>query len=101
MNVYGAIARRHYQQFRPKAYGQIEDPETHFHQLGEEVEAQIRTLELEIAGTPPAGETYLQRVGRLNMARQNAESDVLREMVLVPPEDEEAEEMEDPLPVEE
>ncbi|MFM2417732.1 MAG: hypothetical protein RL385_2455 [Pseudomonadota bacterium] len=31
-------------------------------------------------------ETYLQKLGRLNMARQNAESQVMQEMALLPPE---------------
>jgi len=37
------------------------------------------------------GESYLEKVGRLNMARFNAESDILRERVLIPEPDSEEE----------
>jgi hypothetical protein len=94
MNRYGTQAMRHWQQTDPARYQQIPDPETFFTELGEQVESEIQTLANALAGPDPPGETYLEKVGRLNMARFNAESDILREMVLIP----EPEEPEEPAP---
>ena len=43
-------------------------------------------LSLALAGNDPPGEGYLEKIGRLNMARFNAESDLLRTMALLEPE---------------
>ena len=90
MNRYGTQAMRHWQQTDPARYQQIPDPETFFTELGEQVESEIQALADTLAGP---GETYMEKVGRLNMARFNAESDILREMVLIPdPDDPEIDE---------
>ena len=61
--------------------------------LGEQVESEIQALADALAGPDRLGETYMEKVGRLNMARFNAESDILREMVLIPdPDDPEIDE---------
>src|SRR5262249_40581804 len=49
-------------------------------------EEQIEELATALAGDDPGGEDYLEKLGRLRMARFTAESQVLREMVLLPPE---------------
>ena len=54
--------------------------------MGEEVAAQIADLTLDLAGDDPPGEDYLVKVGRLNMARLQAEEIVLPEQILPPPE---------------
>ena len=93
MNRYGTQAMRHWQQTDPARYQQIPDPETFFTELGEQVESEIQTLANALAGPDRPGETYMEKVGRLNMARFNAESDILREMVLIPdPDDPELDE---------
>ena len=84
MNPYGAQARKHWQTHLPERFAQIEDPETFFTDLGEEIEQQIEQLAATLAGPDPAEETYLDKVGRLNMARLNAESQVVREMLPAP-----------------
>ena len=91
MNRYGAQAMRHWQEFDPERFEAIEDPRKFFTTLGAEVEQEIETLAAALAGPDRVGETYLEKVGRLNMARFNAESDILRERVLIagPDEDEE------------
>lgn len=86
MNRYGRLAQQHWAKWRPNQLRQIEDPETFFTDLGQEVETQIEALEISLAGDDPGGEEYLQKVGRLRMARVTAESQVLREMVLLEPE---------------
>lgn len=84
MNPYGAQARRHWQTHLPDRFAQIQDPETFFTDLGEQIEQQIQDLAAALAGPDPEQESYLSKVGRLNMARQNAESQILREMLPAP-----------------
>jgi hypothetical protein len=91
MNRYGARAMRHWQQTDPERFQAIEDPQAFFTTLGAEVEQEIETLAAAMAGPDRVGESYLEKVGRLNMARFNAESDILRERVLIPGPDEEEE----------
>ena len=92
MNRYGARAMRHWQEFDPERFEAIEDPREFFTTLGAEVQQEIETLAAALAGPDRVGETFLEKVGRLNMARFNAESDILRERVLIAEPDEEREE---------
>lgn len=86
MNPYGAKARKHWQKWLPERYSQIQDPETFFTNLGEEIEARVEELSQTLAGSDPPGEGFHQKLGRLNMAHFNAEAEVLREMALLEPE---------------
>jgi hypothetical protein len=86
MNRYGAMAERHWRRWLPSRVAAMTDPEGFFSRLGREVEAQIEELAAELAGDDPPGEGYLEKLGRLNMARLRAEEVVLRERVLLPPE---------------
>lgn len=86
MNKYGSIARKHWRIFLPTRYAGIENPEEFFTQWGEELGQEIIELADHLAGPSPAGEDYLTRVGRLNMARMQAEEKVLGEQVLLPAE---------------
>lgn len=86
MNKYGAMAQRHWAQWLPARYAEIQDPDSFFSTLGEEVAQQIANLSLDLAGDDPPGEGYLEKVGRLNMARLQAEEIVLKERVLLEPE---------------
>lgn len=88
MNKYGATARKHWERWLPARYSQLEDPTDYFTRLGEEISEQVDQLSDAIAGSDPPDEGYLAKVGRLNMARMNAESQVLREMALLDPEEE-------------
>lgn len=83
MNRYGAQALAHWQRTFPQRVQDLEDPETFFAQLGDDVSAAIQELARTLAGPQPPGEGYLQRLTRLNTAHAMAESHVLREMVLV------------------
>jgi hypothetical protein len=90
MNRYGHQAMKHWKEFDPNRYAEIADPEAFFTQLGEEVQAEIINRSMALEGPDVPGETYLEKVGRLNMARFTAEGEVLRELVLIPdPQDEE------------
>jgi hypothetical protein len=87
VNRYGEKARAHWRLFLPKRYAQIEDPDAFFTDLGEQIEMQIEVLEQALAGDDPPHESYMEKVGRLNMARLCAESDTLRELAFVDPEE--------------
>jgi hypothetical protein len=86
MNRYGTLAMRHWQQTDPARYEAIPEAEREafFTSLGERVESEIQVLADRIAGADRPGETYVEKVGRLNQARFDAESEILREMVLIP-----------------
>ena len=86
MNQYAAMAERHWRRCRPSRVAEMDDPGSFFSNLGEEVAAQIEDLTADLAGDDPPGETFMEKVGRLNMARLRAEEIVLRETVLLPPE---------------
>ncbi len=98
MNRYGRLARDHWKSTDPGRFSQIQDPDEFFSDLGETVESQIRDLWLQLAGPDPATPEHgLEKAGRLNMARLQAEVVVLADLVwLPPPEDEETMESENP-----
>ncbi len=79
MNQYGAMAETHYRTFLPDQYTQL-DP-GYFESLGQQIEDEIDQVAASIAGDDPAGETYLGKLGRLNMARQMARERVLAQML--------------------
>jgi hypothetical protein len=88
MNRHGATAMRHWKRWLPAQFAAIGDPEAFFTQLGEEIQSRIDELTFDFAGDDPPGETYLGKLGRLNMAAFLAESQALRELALLPPESE-------------
>lgn len=79
MNKYGAMLRRQWEIADPRFVESLDDPTEHFSQMGEQVQNEIIELQPTLEGTDPAGETYLQKVGRLNAARLQAEEIVLAE----------------------
>lgn len=98
MNRYGQLAHDHWKSSDPARFAEIQDPLEFFSSLGQTVESQIQDLQLQLAGPDPANaESSLEKVGRLNMARLQAEEAVLAELVwLSPPPGEETLESEDP-----
>jgi hypothetical protein len=86
MNRYGVMAQRHWERWLPGRVGQMDDASSFFSMLGEEVAAEIETVSVGLAGDDPPGEGYLAKLGRLQMARLQAEEQVLAERVLLPPE---------------
>ncbi|MCA1679745.1 MAG: TnpV protein [Actinobacteria bacterium] len=80
----------HWKRTDPDRYATIADPQTFFRDLGEQAETQIQELAARLAGPDQPGEEYLQKVGRLNMARLQAEEAVLADLVWISgPEEEE------------
>jgi hypothetical protein len=86
MNLYGAMAQRHWARWLPSRYAMIQEPEGFFSDLGSRASDRIAELADQFAGDQPPGEGYLDRVGRLGQARRQAEEIVLREMILLDPE---------------
>jgi hypothetical protein len=90
MNRYGSRAQEYWQTYLPMRYAAIDDPVGYFTTLGEQMATQINTLSLSLAGDDPTGEGYLAKVGRLRMARLQAEEQVIRESLPVSDEDDAA-----------
>jgi hypothetical protein len=81
MNRYGATARDYFRDYLPTRYSQIENPDEFFRDLGQQIQDQIVDLTPELAGEDPAGESYLEKVGRLNAAEQMAAERVMADLV--------------------
>lgn len=86
MNQYGAMALRHWRAWLPTRFAQIGDPQEFFSTLGEQVANQIDETSRALAGPDLTDEDYLGKVGRLAVARKQAEEIVLAELVLLEPE---------------
>jgi hypothetical protein len=87
MNKYAHMAIRHWQTFLPDRLQAIPEAErdSFFAELGQQAAAEIEQLQMQLAGPDPAGEGYLEKVGRLNAVRMQAEEIVLRELILLEP----------------
>jgi hypothetical protein len=88
MNSYGMKARKHWEQWRPRQYSQLENPDNFFSELGEEISQRVTELSQALAGSDRPGEGFMAKAARLNMARFDAEAAVLRELALLEPEPE-------------
>ena len=86
MNKYALIAQDHWKTAAPSRYADLPNPEQFFEELGEQVLSQVVDLSQAIAGSDPAGESYLEKVGRLTMAQKQAEEIVLADLVWITPE---------------
>jgi hypothetical protein len=98
VNRYGLMAQRHWAQWLPQRYATISEPDSYFSTLGLEVTQRIEELTLELAGDDRPGEEYLAKAGRLTAARSRAEEIVLPERILLTPEPETGEDLEDDSP---
>ncbi|MFI9772181.1 hypothetical protein ACIHJG_35765 [Streptomyces sp. NPDC052415] len=86
MNQYGQLAQQHWQEHRPGNIAEIDDPEAFFTELGADVQVEVRTrwAASRLAEPVVPGESYLERASRLQQLRQETEGAVLREIVLLP-----------------
>ena len=82
------MVERHYQEFLPTAYAAIPESKRPAFFLAKEDEAEeaIDSLTDSLAGPDPTDETFLDKRARLTVARSTAESTVIRETLLPPPE---------------
>ena len=90
MNRYGQLAKQRMRRFQPEVLAGIEDPDSYFSSLGEDLQRQIEELAAAIAGPDRPGEPYEKKLGRLREAQLTAESDILAQLG-APLEDEPAE----------
>lgn len=91
MNKYGRQAQEAWKTASPTQYSQIQNPDEFFTKLGEQAQEQVDELQIKLAGPDPKGEGYLEKVGRLNAARNQAE-EIVRYELLSPPETEDEDE---------
>lgn len=95
--IYTEMVRRYFTEHRPlatEALGTPQETEDFFRRLGAQIEEQVQQSEDQIAGPAPAGETYLQHVGRLRMARAQAQEIALADLLYsTPPENDDEEEI--------
>ncbi|BCW42731.1 hypothetical protein StoSoilB3_42660 (plasmid) [Arthrobacter sp. StoSoilB3] len=91
MNKYGRQAQESWRAASPTRYSQIQNPDEFFTNLGEQAQEQVDELQIKLAGPDPKGEGYLEKVGRLNAARNQAE-EIVRYELLSPPETEDEDE---------
>lgn len=76
------LVRSDWERSRPDQLALLPDPDLYFQQVGQQMADEIETMADELAGQAPPGETYWQRVGRLNEATSRAREIVLRERLL-------------------
>ena len=95
MNTYGKFAQEAWKTTAPAEYALIPDPQEWFEALGEEAAQRVGELMMELAGPDRKGETYLEKVGRLNAAKLQAEEIVRVEMLTPDPSVQEEPEEED------
>jgi hypothetical protein len=86
MNDYGRRAMVHWRRWLPARYATIQDPEGFFSMLGRQAESQVLDVAEQLEGPDLPDVGYPEKVGRLNMARMQAEELVLREVILLEPE---------------
>jgi hypothetical protein len=84
---YAQLARRHWEQFRPRELAAISDPEAFCATKGQELQAAVIELQEAMEQAIPPEREYPARVGQLNQIRADAEHRALTEL-LPPPEDE-------------
>jgi len=93
--IYTETVRRYFTEHRPlatEALGTPQETEDFFRRLGAQIEEQVQQSEDQIAGPAPVGETYLQHVGRLRMARAQAQEIALVDLLYgTPPENDDEE----------
>lgn len=85
MNRYGSRLMEMWKIAQPDYLLELEDAEAHFTQIGEQAMTEIIDLTDRLQGTDPEGESYLEKVARIQAARRTAEEIVLQP--LMPPTD--------------
>ena len=78
---YAQLAREHWARHRPHQLALIPDERTFFTDLGQQIWERVDLLSQALEGLDIPGEGYLGKVGRLRMARFEAQAQVLRELL--------------------
>lgn len=81
MNRYAATAMTYYRDHLPTRYAELDNPDDYFRDLGDRIQDQVADLTPKLAGPDQPDEGYLDKLGRLNAAKSQAEEIVLRDLV--------------------
>jgi hypothetical protein len=84
VNRYASLALEHWQRHRADELARMQDRESFFAQLGEQISYQIAELARELCRGGPPDELYLAKANRFRDARQLAEDEVLRHVLPTP-----------------
>ncbi len=86
---YATMARRHYEMWLGDQLSLIPESErdSFYSTLGDQIAEQVESVEMALRGPDPAGESFMERLGRFNMAHLQAEEMALAEMLPAPEED--------------
>lgn len=84
MNQHGQLAMKYLQQNNPVEFASINDPQSFFAQMGEEIATQIAALSAQIAGPDLVGESSLDKIIRLRTAQLQATELVYEEFQVWP-----------------
>lgn len=79
MNEHARTVEATWRRMRPQEVAEMVDPEEFFTRIGEDIEAEIARRWPLLAGEDPPGEEHLAKVARLDMARFQAQSQVMNE----------------------
>ncbi len=80
LNQMGRDAMKHAREFCPERFAQLSDQDGYFFDLGEQMSERIGQLEEQMAGNALEGEAWIDKIGRLNMARARAREAVYSEL---------------------
>jgi hypothetical protein len=83
---YATMAETHMRTYLPSRYQQIEDPETYFRDLGDQIAGQVFALEVTLAAQEPIATAYLVRAGQIRAARMRAEEIIFADLLYLPAE---------------
>ena len=90
MNAHGQHAMETMRNHDPETFGQIQNPEEYFSTLGEQMQEQMEELMTQLLPPRSPGQSTMEVVGGINMARSRAREMVYQEMIYssLPPEPE-------------
>jgi hypothetical protein len=81
LDLLGLRLMNYAKEYSPTRFSRLADPHRFFYSLGEQMRALVDQREQDLTDPPPPGETWIDQVGRLNMARLRAEEAVFSEML--------------------
>jgi len=84
MNGYAAMALEHLQEFRPRHFARLEDPERYCATVGEQVEAEMMAAREDIRQRVPPDLNQADRLVWIGAARRLAEQRILAEKIFLP-----------------
>lgn len=86
MNLYGRQAMERWARLAPTSLAAMDRPQEFFEDLGEEIGVRVAQLIPDLAGPDSPSESVLEKTGRLNAAKAQAEEIAFSELVTPSPE---------------